>query len=105
MDCNPPGSSVYGVFQAKILEWVVISSSRGSSRRRDQTRVPCTSSIGSWILYHWATWEVMRMSVRFHVLSHCDLSQDVECGSPSYTVGPVVHAPCMYWLHLLIPSS
>ena len=29
MDCNPPGSSVYGIFQAKILEWVAISSSRG----------------------------------------------------------------------------
>ena len=31
MDCSPPGSSVHGIFQAKILEWVAISSSRGSS--------------------------------------------------------------------------
>ena len=37
MDCRPPGSSVYGILQARILEWVVISSSRGSSRPRDQT--------------------------------------------------------------------
>ena len=35
MYCSLPGSSVYGIFQAKILEWVVISSSRGSSRHRD----------------------------------------------------------------------
>ena len=31
MDCSPPGSSVHGIFQARILEWVAISFSRGSS--------------------------------------------------------------------------
>ena len=31
MDCNPPGSSIHGIFQARILEWVAISFSRGSS--------------------------------------------------------------------------
>ena len=45
-----PGSSVHGNFQARILEWVAISSSRGSSRPRDRTRVSCISSIGRWIL-------------------------------------------------------
>ena len=35
MDCNPPGSSVHGIPQARTLEWVAISSSRGSSRLRD----------------------------------------------------------------------
>ena len=39
MDCNPPGSSVHGILQARILEWVAISFSRGSSGTRDQTRV------------------------------------------------------------------
>ena len=37
MDCSPPGSSVHGILQAKILAWVAIS--RGSSRPRDQTQV------------------------------------------------------------------
>ena len=37
MDCGPPGSSVYGILQARILEWVAMSSSRGSSRPRDRT--------------------------------------------------------------------
>ena len=37
MDCNPPGSSAHGIFQARILEWVATSCSRGSSRPRDQT--------------------------------------------------------------------
>ena len=39
MDCSPPGSSVHGILQARILEWVSLSSSRGSSQPRDQTQV------------------------------------------------------------------
>ena len=39
MDCGPPGSSVHGIFQARILDWVAISFSRGSSQPRDQTQV------------------------------------------------------------------
>ena len=39
MDCSPPGSSLHGILQARILEWVAISFSRGSSRPRDQTQV------------------------------------------------------------------
>ena len=57
MDCNPPGSSVLGIFKARILEWVAISSSRGSSQPRYWTHVSCISCIGRWILYHQATWE------------------------------------------------
>ena len=39
MDCNPPGSSVHGILQARILEWVAIPFSRRSSQPRDQTWV------------------------------------------------------------------
>ena len=39
MDCSLQGSSVHGIFQARVLEWVAISFSRGSSRLRDQTQV------------------------------------------------------------------
>ena len=39
MDCSPPGSSVHGILQARILEWVAMSSSRGSSQPRDHTQV------------------------------------------------------------------
>ena len=39
MDCNLPGSSIHGILQARILEWVAISFSRGSSRPRDWTQV------------------------------------------------------------------
>ena len=49
--CNPTDSSVHGISQARILEWVAIPFSRGSSWPRDQTRVSCGSSIGRRILY------------------------------------------------------
>ena len=45
MDCNPPGSSVRGISQARILGWVAISFSRGSSQPRDQTHVSCISCL------------------------------------------------------------
>ena len=41
MDCSPPGSSVHGILQARIVEWVIIPFSKGSSRPRDQTQVSC----------------------------------------------------------------
>ena len=55
MDCSPPGSSIHGIFQARILEWVAISSLKGSFWSRDPTHVSYISRIGSEILYHWAT--------------------------------------------------
>ena len=57
MHCIPPDSSVHGIHQARILEWVAISFIRGSSWPRDWTRVSCISCVGRQILYHWATWE------------------------------------------------
>ena len=44
MDCSPPGFSVHGILQVRILEWVNIPFSRGSSGPRDQTRVSCIAS-------------------------------------------------------------
>ena len=52
--CSSPGSSVPGIFQARILEWVAISFSRGSFQPRDWTHI---SFIGRWILYCWVTRE------------------------------------------------
>ena len=57
MDCSPPASSDHEILQARILEWVAIPFSKGSSQPRDQTCVFCISCIGRRILYHWATWE------------------------------------------------
>ena len=50
VEYSPPGSSIHGIIQARILEWVAIPFSRGSSRPRDQTRVSHLHC--RWILYH-----------------------------------------------------
>ena len=57
IDCSPPSSSVHGISQARILEWVVMPSSRRPSRPRDQTCISCISCIDRQIHYCWATRE------------------------------------------------
>ena len=53
LDCSLPGSSVHGIFQARILDRVAISFSRGSSWPRDWTHVPCGSCVGRQTFYYW----------------------------------------------------
>ena len=52
MDHSLLGSSVHGIFQARVLEQVAISYSRGFSQPKDQTHISYVSHIGRWILYH-----------------------------------------------------
>ena len=62
-DCSPPGSSVYGILQARILEWVSMPSSRGSSQPRDWNRVFC---IAGRLVTIWANKEALYLaSVEF----------------------------------------
>ena len=56
VDYSPPGSSVHGILQARILEWVAISFSRGSSRPKDRTQVSC---IAGTCFNLWATRETL----------------------------------------------
>ena len=68
MDSSPAGSSVPGILQARILEWVAMPSSRGSSRPRDWNWVSYISCIGRQILYHWC---------------HLDGRSQMQCQLPS----------------------
>ena len=77
MDCRPLGSSVHGILQARILEHVAISYSKGSSGPRDWTHVSC---LGRGILYHWATWEASSTIVHLSPLSELLLTCGVGCG-------------------------
>ena len=52
LNCSPPGSSVHGISQARILEWVAISFSRGSSWPRDRTSITCVFYIEGRVLTH-----------------------------------------------------
>ena len=97
LDCSLPGSSVNEIFQARILEWIVIFKCRGSSRFRDWTHISCISCIGRQVLHCWATWEaqtplprlcsveeeafffkldffLLLLSLYNHILFHYDLS-------------------------------
>ena len=77
MDCILPGSSVYGIFQSRIVEMVAISSSRGSSQLQDWTHGLC---IGRWILYYWTTWDA----------SITNPSSDCPCGNHASVLGVLV---------------
>ena len=79
MDCSPPGSSVHGSSQPRILEWVAISSSRGSSQSRDQT---CISCIDRQVLYLGSPPKERRMAV-YHTSSKLPLWASFK-GSASF---------------------
>ena len=68
MDSSLPGSSVHGIFQARVLEWVTISFSRGSSWPKDWTQVSCIAGRHFTL---WATREAHRvfLILHYHVCS------------------------------------
>ena len=89
----PPGSSVHGISQARILEWVAISFSRGSSWPRNRTHV---SWIGKWILYQWATREDELVAV---LLSFLQQNITPLCGYTTFYLS-IIH----WWAFQLFPS-
>ena len=94
MDCSSPGSSVHGIFQARILKNLFISSSKGSFWPRNQTQVSCISSIGRQILYPWAIWRVFSEALQYKH-SH-------KNGNPWWRVNWRVDwdRSCTYWIVL-----
>ena len=118
MGCSPPDSSVCGILQIRILEWVAIPFSRGSSPLRDRTHVSC---IGRWVLHHWATRESLQTFNLFlgvliliagvppysllpAFLSSCS----AQCPYILSTLGPVLSLQAISpkkWMSLLLKSS
>ena len=92
MDCSPQGSFVHGILQARILEWVVISSSRGSSWPRNRMFIFFISCIGRWILHHWAIREApllpLTLAKRFTRIK-------LEAGAESCTTLHPSHCPVL----------
>ena len=66
MDCSQPGFSVHGILQARILEWVAISFSRGSSWPGDWTQVSC---IAGRVFTHWGMREAVELEFALMPLS------------------------------------
>ena len=94
LDCSPQGASFLGVLQARMLEWVVISSSRESSRPRDRTHISCISCTGRQILYHCATWEAPHKQI-----SNLSERQSLQKRLMVPTYYPNAQAQCL--IHLI----
>ena len=78
-NCSPPGFSVHGIFQARILEWVAISYSRGSFQPRDGNCVSCISCTGMHILYYWAIWDCLAAAAAKSLQSCLTLCDPMDC--------------------------
>ena len=111
MDCRPPSSSVHGISQARILEWVSISFSTGSSWARDWGHISC---IGRWILYHWATREVPTLMISSIQFSLSVMSDSSRPHGPQHARPPCPlptarlysnSSPLSRWCHPTISSS
>ena len=66
LDCSLQGSSIHGIFQPRILEWVAVSFSRGSSRLRDGIHISC---ISRWTLYLYSIAEAHYLNQKYFILS------------------------------------
>ena len=90
IDYSPPGFSVHGIIQERILEWVAISSSKVSSRARDRTCISCIFCTSRWILYYCDIWEAPRKwqeYPRSSTQAICPLSSRASCLLPSSLPG------------------
>ena len=80
MDCSPPGSSVHGIFQARVLEWVAMPSSSGSSQARNQTPV---SHFACGFFTVWATRKAQEHWSGYSIISPGDRpNPGIKLGSP-----------------------
>ena len=95
MNYSPPGSSVHGILQTRILEWVAISFSRASSRPRDRTHASCT---GRWLLYHWATWAKSLQSCP----TLCD---PIDGSPPGSSIPGILQARTLGWVAIYFSNE
>ena len=91
IDCSLAGSSVHGILQARILDWVAIPFFRGSSQPRDQTQVSC---IAGGFFTVWAT---RKAQVKVKVAQSCP----TLCDPIDYTVHGILQARILEWVAFL----
>ena len=96
MDCSLPDSSTHGILQARILGWVAISFSRGSSQPRDWTQVSC---IAGRFFISWAT----RKAQWHHIKAHIPWKRLVHL-SPHSEIRVSLYSPWKLW-HIFYQTS
>ena len=105
MDYTLPGSSVHGILQAKILEWVAMSFSRGFF----PARVSCISCLGRWI-HHCTTWEAptryTAAAAAAKPLQSCPTLCDPTDGSPPGCPVPgILQARTLEWVAISFSNA
>ena len=104
LDYNLPSSSAHGISQAKILQSVATSYSKGSSWPRNLTHVFCISGIGRWILYDCTTQEAQYCPCILHAkLLHLwpTLWKTMDCGPPGSSVHGLSQMWILKWIAIL----
>ena len=99
-DCSLPGSSVHGIFQARILEWVAMPSSRESSQPKDQTHV-------SYVYLHWPVGSLplvlpgkplcIIFSLKVKSVSRVQLCDPMDCSLPGSSVHGIFQVRLLEW--------
>ena len=99
MDCSPPGSSVHGLLQARILEWAAIFSSKGSSQPRDWI---CISYTAGRFFTIWAIREAPSAKSLQSCLTLCD---PVDGSPPGFPVPGILQARTLEWAAISFSSA
>ena len=104
VDSGPPGSSIHGILQARILEWVVIPFSRGSSWPKDQTCISALAGRSSTTSTTWSSVQFSCSVVSKSLWLHESQHARPPCPSPTPGVHPNP-CPSSWWCHPTISSS
>ena len=102
VDYSPPESSVHGIFQARILKWVVIPFSRGSSQPRVQTQVSCIT--GRFFII-WATWEHLKERNSEVAQSCPTLCNPTDCSLSGSSIRGISQARILEWVAVFFSRS
>ena len=99
-----PGFSVHGIFQARILEWVAMPSSRGSSQPRGQTRI--SHIVGRWFTI-WATREVYAVAAAAakSLQSYPTLCEPIDGSPPGSPVPGILQARTLEWVAISFSNA
>ena len=114
MHCSPPGSSVHGILQARILNWVAMPSSMASSQLRDRNWVSSVSCIGRQVHYHWHPLgspqfflypEIIERDIHFYnpkwsevAQSYPTLCDAMDCSLPGFSIHGILQARILEWV-------
>ena len=97
MDSSLPGSSVYGICQARILEWVAISFSRGSFQLRGRTYITCVPCISRYFLYMRSPFDILFLAKGLSRVFSRNKFEGISSSAFSLLYSPTLTSIHDYW--------